>query len=263
MKILQDYIVPVVRTDTDDRGIAVKGLFGTAFFINSRGVFVTARHVIENCEADVVANGGRIGLVMRKPGDNKYRYHTDIVHFTCHDPPYDVAVGVADKPSTAAFLFGEGCKVLVWDDVYTAGYPETAMHQLADQFRIDARGHKGQVLRKLPPGHFLVHPHPDVIELSFPITKGLSGAPLVLRDQHDADGNPLPYFVLIGVCVGNQPSEIVDFSHTEVTEEGNEFKETKSRIEEYGIAHDIRPLADWRPACLGDMTLRDAIQPNN
>ena len=260
MKILQDYIVPVVRFDEDGQGVAVKKHFGTGFFINSQGVFVTACHVIKNCEADIAANGGHLGLVIRKT-NNERRYLGDIIDVTCHAPPYDVAVGVADKPSKADFLLGDESKVWMWDDVYTAGYPLTSTHVDANRFIFTPRGHKGQVLRKLPAGHFLMHPHPDVIEISFSITKGLSGAPLVLRDQRDADGNLLSYFTLIGVCVGNQPSETVDFSYTDVTDDGTQLRETTKRIEEYGIVHDLRPLAEWQPSCLGGMTLREAIRP--
>ena len=58
MKILQDYIVPVVRLKEDGDRIRFVRLHGTAFFINSRGAFITAAHVIRGAAEDVDKNGG-------------------------------------------------------------------------------------------------------------------------------------------------------------------------------------------------------------
>ncbi len=58
MKILQDYIVPVVRAKENNDRIWFVQLLGTAFFINSRGAFITAAHVIRGAAEDVDKNGG-------------------------------------------------------------------------------------------------------------------------------------------------------------------------------------------------------------
>ncbi|HLF58355.1 MAG TPA: serine protease [Alphaproteobacteria bacterium] len=262
MRILQHFIVPVLSVVPNDRTVLPSHYFGTAFFINGDGVFLTARHVIEECEAEVASRGGECGLGVCKPGDDSSLFFGKVIVREFAPPPYDIAIGIIDVPTRAAFVFGETQKLLVWDDVYTAGYPITAVHRDHGGSRIDARGHKGYVLRKVPQGHLLIHPHPDVIEVNFSITKGLSGAPVVQRDQRNVEGASIDHFVLVGICVNNEPAEIVDFRHTEVSEEGKEFSETTSRIEEYGIVHDLRPLADWKPACLGGITLRNAIVPN-
>ena len=204
--------------------------------------------------------GGFPGLVMRNPDDDIHRYFGQISTVDFAEAPYDVAVGYVKQPSRACFLFGDSAKTWMWEDVYTAGYPETAKHHQGMNITIDVRGHKGQVLRTIKPGHVLLEPHPAVIEVSFPIAKGLSGAPLVMRNAVDDDGQKIPYFILVGVCVAKATYQLVDFSHTQVQDDGKEFKETTKRIEEYGIAHDLRPLANWSPESLGGVTLRDAVR---
>ena len=96
----------------------------------------------------------------------------------------------------------------------------------------------------------------------------MSGSPLVLRHDSnlvlgDEDNQEAaPPFLLIGVCTGNQPAELVDFAYETVEEDGSRFKEKKIRIEEYGIAHDLWSLRQWAPDCLGGQTLGAAIRPS-
>jgi len=262
MKLLQDFIAPYVRVIERNGQVDLAAHHGTAFFIDSDGTFVTARHVVESCAADVNKYGGIPAIVMRKPNDDQARYCGKISAVNFADDPFDVAVGRVTLPSRACFMFVEDVKAWLWEDVYTAGYPETAVHRNAGAFTVDARGQKGHILRTIKSGHVLLEPHPAVIEISFPITMGMSGAPLVMRNILGADGTPIPCFALLGVCVANATSRLVDFSYSEVKDGGNELTETTTRIEEYGIAHDIRPLADWQPACLSGVTLKAAIIPS-
>ena len=99
MKIAEEYIVPVVRSTERDGQIYVERVHGTAFFINSRGVFITAAHVLRNATADMEENGGAIGLVMLRPGDTTHHYEGEILRFTFAPTPYDVAVGVVSSGS--------------------------------------------------------------------------------------------------------------------------------------------------------------------
>ena len=262
MKLLQHFVVPYVRLDNPDERPTIGTVHGTAFFINSNGAFLTARHVVENCEADIKDHGGVAALVMSNEEHPEVRFAGRVERRFFPDKPYDVAVGTVRRKSKGYFVFDSGVKAWMWEDVYTAGYPVSATTRRNGDIRIDARGLKGEILRRLPAGDILIHPHPDIIEVSFAITRGMSGAPLVMRNAHDQNGNPIPYFVLLGVCVGNEPSQIVDFSHTEVQDGGKEFKERIARIEEYGLVHDIRPLKDWKPECLSPLTLGEAIQPD-
>lgn len=262
MKVLQDFIAPYVRLDDPDGRSTVGTVHGTAFFINQRGAFLTARHVVQNCQADIDTNGGIAALVMRDDSRPELRFSGRVENLEFADMPYDIAVGIVHRASKGYFVFGEGAKAWMWEDVYTAGYPSSATRVEPGYITIDARGHKGHILRRVRAGHVLMHPHPDVIEVSFAITRGMSGGPLVMRNAVDTEGKPLPYFVLLGVCVSNEPSRVVDFSYTEVLDGNKEFRETTERIEEYGIAHDLRPLADWRPSYLAGLSLKEAVQPD-
>jgi Trypsin-like peptidase domain len=261
MKIIQDYIIPVVRLSRRDNKPRFEMLHGTAFFVNSNGVFITASHVIQAAKNDVDKNGGHIALVMRNAENAENVYSGKIQEISFADPPYDIAVGVVSQPSSSCFVFVNDVKTWAWTDVYTAGYPATAVADDLGKFRIDVRSHKGYILRKLPPGKFLMHEHPAVIEVNFSIPKGLSGAPLMLR-WDNYDGHDSPPFILVGVCCGNQPSEVVDHAITDIDDNGVKFEERVSRIEEYGIIHDLRPLIDWKPTCLGGLTLGQAVVHN-
>ena len=66
---------------------------------------------------------------------------------------------------------------------------------------------------------------------------------------------------LLGVCVGTTEAETVAFSHTEVVDGETTFREKTSKIELYGLAHDLLPLSEWKPECLGGQTLAAAIGP--
>ena len=99
MKILQNFIAPYVRVEEKEGRLDMARVHGTAFFINSSGVFVTARHVVERCAADVSENGGSPVLAMRHPSDRHYVYRGEIVDISFAAEPYDVAVGVVRQRS--------------------------------------------------------------------------------------------------------------------------------------------------------------------
>ncbi len=66
---------------------------------------------------------------------------------------------------------------------------------------------------------------------------------------------------LIGVCVATTEAETVASSFTEVVDGNTTFRETRSKIELFGLANDLSALADWKPACLGDAPLAQAVEP--
>ena len=110
MKILQEFIAPYVRVEEKGGRIVFGNAHGTAFFINSSGVFVTARHVVERCAVDVSENGGSPALVMRRQGDPQNVYRGEIEEVTFAPEPYDVAVGRVRQLSQAFFVLGkDGC----------------------------------------------------------------------------------------------------------------------------------------------------------
>jgi hypothetical protein len=124
--------------------------------------------------------------------------------------------------------------------VMTFGHPESALlNAPVGPISFGLRHHKGYIIRKLEAGHFLTQPHPRIYELP----PRISG---VLVDTRFMPRHALH---LIGVRVGNQESETVAFSHTEVVDGSATFREKTSKIELYGLAHDLLPLADWAPPC--------------
>jgi hypothetical protein len=259
--ILQDYVVPVFRFSIRDDSYWPEEFCGTAFFINSKGAFITAAHVIKYAKKLEEEKGGIIGLVMRPPNNPEARAVGHIMEFSFADPPYDIAVGWVKHLSMSCFLLLDSKIIRIWDDVRTMGYPEdTVTKEIDGRLRPDSQGHKGYVLRKLPKGHILKDPHPACFEVSFPIPKGMSGAPLVCPDEKI---NEKTYFPLIGVCVGNHQSHLVDFEMEEITENGKVYKEKRERVIEYGLVHDLWPLRDWKPECLNGITLFEASTEEN
>lgn len=55
--------------------------------------------------------------------------------------------------------------------------------------------------------------------------------------------------------MGSMRSELVEDERLEVLENGSTNRELKVKIEEYGVAHDLRPLYKWRPAGLHGKSL--------
>ena len=82
--------------------------------------------------------------------------------------------------------------------------------------------------------------------------RGMSGAPLCVSAENNRYGT-------VGVCVGSARSEVVDDEIVHVIDRNKEFRETRLRIEQVGIAQDIRPLLDWPPSFLEGLSLRKAI----
>jgi hypothetical protein len=82
----------------------------------------------------------------------------------------------------------------------------------------------------------------------------MSGAPLILRSKGKQS------FILIGVCRGSHSSEVVDYIE-ETIETGEEmYTEKRVKVEQYGLADDIRPLLNWKPTLLNSRTLRDSVK---
>jgi len=243
MKIAQDYIVPVIRYSRTAHGIEFSQLLGTAFFINEGGIFLSASHVFSDglklCERE----GGEIGLIMRDPERPQQRFLGKIAGWSCADEPSDVVVGITPHRAMSCFMVNSA-RIWLWQDVFSLGYAESAVARGENFITPDVRGLKGHIVRKLPSGHLLTKPHPEAYELSFSIPSCMSGSPLVLRwDDEAPEGAPFP---LLGVCVGTNTISI-----------GGEA------VENYGLAHSISPLLEWKPECLDGLPLGQFIQPGH
>lgn len=242
---LQSYVVPVCRFKVDDGAATILTLEGTAFFISSKGHFVTARHVLDGSEARCKNEPGTFtGLVVKSldPATPAKNLLAPILLYEGSLPPFDIAVGQVHYTGPTTLTLRRDEVVDVWLDVATFGYPIHAVSGPPDKMNLNLRAHKGYVQRMLNPGDIAIAPNPSAYELSFVLSQGLSGAPLFSTKY-----GPAKRDTVIGVCVGSVRSEIIEDEHVEVIDGDTKYRETKLKIEQHGIAHDIRPLLDWRP----------------
>ena len=93
--------------------------------------------------------------------------------------------------------------------------------------------------------------HPDGFELSFLVSRGMSGAPLFIhRGGYDE---------VVGICVGSVRSEMIEDRHVEIQDNGREYQEISLKVDEYGHAHDVRGLRGWAPISLEGRTLEQIV----
>jgi len=244
---LETYIVPVCRFSESAGSALISEFFGTAFFINGNGVFLTAAHVMDAANQSIKTSGGFVGLCVRPAGGGG-NVASHITSIDVASPPYDICVGTV-AANFPTFLTLAATPVNVWKEVASYGYPDTAQNRSAGEFWMYGRGFRGYIHREVKVGQLPGGSHPDAFETSFPMPQGLSGGPLfVPGPQMD---------LVIGVFVGVNRGESTEFLFEEIQENGELRTERRVRIEEYGIAHDLRPLLDWQPANLGGRTLRE------
>lgn len=274
--VVENYVIPLFSAALDGRAT----LHGTAFFINGEGVFLTARHVIESAQSAAAQNGGYIFLAERQFESDRASIHpvksVEFAHL-----PFDVGIGKVSAETRSFLRLADLSAGAPLRDVSTFGYPESAHTRTAEgRLIIRSRAHKGYIVRRLRGDEMDCSTAPG-FELNFPIPSALSGAPLVLHrpataQEHELMSAPgmmpvgalvdvrfMPKHALhlIGICIGTTQAETVDFSYKEIIDGNTTFSERTSKIELYGLGHDLLPLANWRPTCLGGNALGDAIQP--
>lgn len=253
--LLQEFVIPICQVKLIAGGVNIEKLFGTAFFINANGVFLTAKHVIENAAAATNGYDIRYGLITKSDTQFGKSVFVWIQEFEFAPHPFDVAIGIANPHSKCFFSIPTQEKIEGWQDVATFGYPETAINIDVEKFNIHLRHLKGYIQRPIPADELPVgRPHPDSFELSFPITNGLSGSPLFIPK-----GSVIQE--IVGVCVKSFESEIVIDSVTDIDESGKVLTEKRAKVEQYGIAESIFPLLDWTPKLLGGKSIRQTMTP--
>lgn len=274
----EQYVVPVFSATPD--GPAT--VHGTAFFINGDGVFLTAGHVIETAQSARAQSGGKIWLIVRITDSNAGTQH-EIISTELAPAPFDIAIGKVSAASQSFVRLADASAGAPLRDVWTFGYPlvrsckdliwtsdgGTALPQRLHHPQADGR-RTGVSFRA---GVRVEFSDPERAEWCAPGSRAPrnSGGACFdgsARDGADDRGSivdvrfmPKHALHLIGVCIGTTEAETVAFSHTEVIDGTTRFSEKTSKIELYGLANDLLPLADWKPSCLGGTTLAQAIEP--
>lgn len=236
---LQSYVTKVVSYEERPDFASVRQVHGTAALIGPSGEFITAAHVLKEAVAACRGTGRKVAaapMVKHRDG-NVSSVVVEILRSEDAPAPYDIAVFKTAFVGATPLRIAD-VDVDVWQDCATLGYPAQATMPAGDIVEVQSRALKGYIQRKVPAGRAERPGHPDSFELSFVVTRGMSGSPLFLyQGQSDA---------LIGICVGSIRSEIVA-TDIEPFEPGQRVV----RLEEYGWAHDVRGLREWAPTIFG------------
>lgn len=241
---LQSVVAPIGRYTETDAAFIVHKIHGTGFFVGTGGHFFTARHVLEDAFAEATSLGQKVGIFpLQETPLGKKNISIQIKTYERAPDQIDIAIGCTPY-CCKSFLRLASPDVEVWQDVATLGYAEDVMNKTDEKYEIQQRVHKGYIQRKIPADRIRLGPKADSFELSFKITAGMSGSPLFIHKGE--------FDVVIGVCVGTSRSQIVDYEHIEIIDGGITYKERILRVEEFGLAHDIRPLMQWAPKTIGE-----------
>jgi Trypsin-like peptidase domain len=114
--LFDQYVVPV---------LSEAGVHGTAFFINGGGVFLTARHVIEDARSAAAQSGGKIWLFVRI-ADSVAGRSLEILSTEFAPAPFDIAIGRVSAASQSLVRMANMSAGAPLSNVCTFGYPESA-----------------------------------------------------------------------------------------------------------------------------------------
>lgn len=248
--VLQDFVIPICSYEQRDSQAYLTNFYGTAFFIDEAGRYITARHVLEACSK---LPHLLFGLVIKNSNDAERSMIVPIGSTENAPDPWDIAIGSTNISSKTLFRWNEGADAASWQDVATFGYPVSALRRDLNRFDVHLRTMKGYVLRRLD-GHEYgpCGGQAPALELSFAVPAGLSGSPLFLPEGGEKCS-------LLGVCVSSHESETQEHLYEEIKEDGGVFRERRLRVEQFGIAHSLAPLGDWRPKVLGGKSLSEVL----
>lgn len=242
---IQSVVASICRVKVDRDHTYVEQLHGTGFYVSKLGHLLTARHVIKKGRADIAKNGGLLAF-FPKQDDGLGSHCHPLLNIEFAPTPFDIALCATGLPSRTFYRIAPR-EIEAWTDVAAIGYPVSVTRGSVEHYEVRTRFHKGYIQRLVKVGHLLDRGNPPAFELNFAITQGMSGAPLFIY-------NPTHDF-LIGLCVGSVQSRVVAYENVEISEPSREYRETVTRIEEFGIAHSVLALNDWRPNLLAGTSL--------
>lgn len=225
-----DYMFPVIAGETiyEDGKYKIPNpqVFGTASYIGN-GFFITAGHVIENAQSvgkirlgyfNEIRDNAQLQTISSLK--NEVNHAMDVGILFVHDL-------VDFKPRT---LMWKPEFLSLNTEVLAVGFPFAVD---LENKRINARSFAGRIAAR---GKFLFKPNSQVVayELSFPVPRGLSGAPLL--DHH---------LSAYGVIVGNNEMEMeVTYSKEELKDGGVERTYIRREYLSLGVANAFSSFKD-------------------
>lgn len=244
---LQSYVTPICLFIDEDGTANLRRLIGTAFFIGRAGYYLTARHVLEKAYAEAEKDCWEVGLVIKQ--NNGQSDDSGILKLNRYEfapEPFDIAAGwVAYLPQSPFKV--RPFEVHVWQEIAALGYPESASVMDGEALWMNVRGYRGYIQRPTVPRDMPLGHHPNGFELSFLLGPGSSGGPVFTASDH----------VLIGIGVGSYKSEHIEEEITTTDNNGKVYREHRVRIEQFGFAHDISGLLDWRAQIFDGASLQE------
>jgi len=246
--MFQEVIVPILSYDMKDGKPVNERLRGTASFINSKGFFITAAHVILEEKT--------MGLLVKDNTNPENCIHIKIQEYESAPDGIDIAIGKTGYPTKSGFMVDSNLDLNHPTTVYTAGYPEEIVHIQEDGIKhIHLRNIKGYLQRIIPAKHLpTIINNPKSYELDFLVPHCMSGSPLMIVKEKN---------ILIGICTGTSYTEYAGSEMVEIEENGKKYKEKTVKTIEYGMAIALDILQDWKPDLLEGKTLYEAIEAND
>lgn len=250
-RYLQSYVVPVCTFTPEGDKARIGQCFGSAFLINSSGWCLTAAHVLLAAVNEGEKQRQLVGVIGKSDkGESSQNMFFPLSLHECAPSPFDVAIFKTTYLSDTLFSAMDR-SVEHWQEVATLGYPLNAIGKELEKVKINLRAQRGHIQRLIAPNELPFEENPPAFELSFLISRGMSGSPIFIHSQ--------PRDIVVGVCVSSFRSETIDDEFIEVRDDGSKYVERKMKIEEFGIAHDLRPLLDWKPGVLSGESLGDVF----
>lgn len=248
---LQSYVFPVCTYSNKSGAAFIEKSYGTGFQISSAGFGITAKHVLEAAIAEAAVNNFNVGVVGKaNAGTEIGSVVAPVQQYEFAPTPYDVAILQTNYRSETLFTMPSR-SIEVWQEVAAIGYPLNAISGDPKGKRLNIRAQRGHIQRMLTAEDWPFGESPKAFELSFQISQGMSGSPLFVHAQ--------PKDILIGICTSSFRSELIDAEVVELEEDGLRRVERVVKIEEFGVAQDIRDLSDWRPHMLNGRSLSDML----
>lgn len=222
---ISGFVFPIVSGTPGRDLFRVDRFIGSGFWVDSKGHFLTCRHVFAELKEGQSA-------AIAQPFSNKRDRYVPAVQSECH-PRFDVAMGTAKLAHPSKFLSLYEGHIVPGLNVSAFGFTEWG--KSGQSLQIDVRYLKGHITRTSQESQGL--PTARVVEVSFGSPSGFSGTPLL------AD------FRIAGMLYNNVETKLQGYSVSEVRDGNNEYHETAYRIYEYGLSHHPGNLVSFLEEC--------------